>query len=89
MRGELNTNTKEPPKALEPQGARLVTPLHKLGRTLLTNADVEAIIGLGPKSARNFAAALNRLGVATRLKPGLSIPSCPTSSDVIVTTSCT
>jgi predicted transcriptional regulator of viral defense system len=62
-----------PLKTLGPQGARLVTALHERGRTLFSNADVEEITGLGPKSARNFAAALVRRGVATRLKPGLFI----------------
>ena len=55
------------------QAARLVTALHERGRTLFSNADVEEITGLGPKSARNFVAALVRRGVATRLKPGLFI----------------
>ena len=63
----------EPSKTLGPQAARFVTALHERGRTLFSNADVEEITGLGPKSARNFAAAIVRRGVATRLKPGLFI----------------
>jgi len=63
----------EPLKTLGPQGARLVTALHERRRTLFSNAEVEKITGLSPKAARNFAAALVRRGVATRLKPGLFI----------------
>ncbi len=63
----------EPSKTLGPQAAHLVTALHERGSTLFSNSDVEEITGLGPKSARNFAAALVRRGVATRLKPGLFI----------------
>lgn len=66
-------NMDEPLKTLGGQAARLVTSLHERGRTLFSNADVEDITGLGPKSARNFVAGLVRRGVATRLKPGLFI----------------
>ena len=69
----MQTNTNEPLKTLGTQAARLVTALHERGRTLFSNADVEDITGLGPKSARNFVAALVHRGVATRLKPGLFI----------------
>jgi len=69
----MQTNTNEPPKTLGPQAARFVTELHERGSTLFSNADVEDITGLSPKVARNFAAALVRRGVATRLKPGLFI----------------
>ena len=64
-------NMDEPLKTLGAQAARLVALLHERGRTLFSNADVEDITGLGPKSARNFVAALVRRGVAIRLKPGL------------------
>ena len=47
--------------------------LHERGRTLFGHAEVEAIAGLQPKSARNLVAGLVRRGVATRLKPGLFI----------------
>ena len=60
-------------KTLGPQSARLVTELHERGKTLFAHADVEAITGLQPKSARNFVASLVRRGVASRLKPGLFI----------------
>jgi predicted transcriptional regulator of viral defense system len=60
-------------KTLGPQGARLVAMLHERGRPLFTHADVEAITGLQPKSARNLMAGLVHRGVATRLKPGLFI----------------
>ena len=66
-------NEDRPLKTLGPQAARLVTELHDRGRTLFSNADVEAIAGLGPKSARNFVASLVHRGVAARLKPGLFI----------------
>jgi len=66
-------NSDEPLKTLGAQAARLVTTLHDRGSTLFFNADVEDITGLSPKAARNFAAALVRRGVATRLKPGLFI----------------
>ncbi len=69
----MQTNTNEPPKTLGTQAARFVTELHERGSTLFSNADVEEITGLSPKVARNFAAALVRRGVATRLKPGLFI----------------
>ncbi len=69
----MQTNTKEPPKTLGTQAARFVTELHERGSTLFSNADVVEITGLSPKVARNFAAALVRRGVATRLKPGLFI----------------
>ncbi len=60
-------------KTLGPQAARLVVELHERGQTLFSLGDVEALIRLAPKSARNFAAALVSRGVATRLKPGLFI----------------
>ncbi len=60
-------------KTLGPQAARLVTELHERGKTLFSNADVEAIAELGSKSARNFVASLVHRGVAARLKPGLFI----------------
>lgn len=63
----------DPLKTLGPQAARLVTELHERGRTLFSHADVEAITGLQPKSARNFVASLVHRGIATRLKPGLFI----------------
>src|SRR3990170_4221263 len=63
----------EPLKTLGPQAARLVTESHERGRTLFSHADVEAITGLQPKSARNFVASLVHRGIATRLKPGLFI----------------
>lgn len=66
-------NSDEPLKTLGTQAARLVTTLHDQGSTLFSNADVRAITGLSAKAARNFAAALVRRGVATRLKPGLFI----------------
>ena len=66
-------NLDEPLKTLGPQAARLVTVLYERGSTLFSNADVEDITGLRPKSARNFVAALVHRGVATRLKPGLFI----------------
>ena len=47
--------------------------LHEQGKSLFSNADVEQITGLQPKSARNFTASLVHRGVATRLKPGLFI----------------
>ena len=62
-----------PVKTLGTQAARLVTRLHEKGKALFTNADVKEITGLGPKSARNFAASLVHRGIATRLKPGLFI----------------
>ncbi len=69
----MQINTDDPIKTLGSQAARFVTTLHDRGSTLFSNADVQDITGLGPKSARNFAAALVRRGVATRLKPGLFI----------------
>ena len=60
-------------KTLGPQAAKLVTELHERGRTIFSLADVEALTGLAPKSARNFTATLVFRGVATRLKPGLFI----------------
>ena len=71
--GVLQTNENRPLKTLGPQAARLVTELHERSRTLFSNADVEEVTGLGPKSARNFVAALVHRGVAARLKPGLFI----------------
>jgi predicted transcriptional regulator of viral defense system len=47
--------------------------LHEQGRALFTNADVETITGLVPKSARNLMVGLVNRGLATRLKPGLFI----------------
>jgi len=64
-------NTKQ--KTLGPQAARLVVELHERNRVIFTLADVEAITGLAPKSARNFTATLVTRSVATRLKPGLFI----------------
>ena len=60
-------------KTLGPQAARLVTALHEERRTIFSVRDVEAITGLAPKSARNFAATLVQRGIATRLKAGLFI----------------
>lgn len=40
---------------------------------MFTHADVEAITGLVPKSARNLMVGLVNRGLATRLKPGLFI----------------
>ena len=71
-KGVLHVN-RDPLKTLGPQAARLVIELHERGKPLFSHADVEAITGLQPKSARNFAASLVRRGVATRLKPGLFI----------------
>ena len=71
--GVLQMNNDQTLKTLGSQAARLVTELHERGRTMFSNADVEEITGLGPKSARNFAASLVHRGVATRLKPGLFI----------------
>ncbi|NOY27784.1 MAG: transcriptional regulator [Oligoflexia bacterium] len=65
--------TNEPLKTLGAQAARLVIELHERGSTLFSNADVQDITGLSPNAARNFAAALVRRSVATRLKPGLFI----------------
>jgi predicted transcriptional regulator of viral defense system len=47
--------------------------LHEQGKALFTHADVEAITGLMPKSARNLMVGLVDRGLATRLKPGLFI----------------
>ena len=69
----MQTSANEPSKTLGTQAARFVTELHERGSTLFSNADVDEITGLSPKVARNFAAALVRRGVATRLKPGLFI----------------
>ena len=60
-------------KTLGPQAAKLVTALHEERRTIFSVRDVEAITGLAPKSARNFAATLVQRGIATRLKAGLFI----------------
>jgi predicted transcriptional regulator of viral defense system len=72
MRG-VSPGKTHPEKTLGPQGAWLVTMLHERGRSLFTHADVAAITGLQPKSARNLMAGLVHRGVATRLKPGLFI----------------
>jgi predicted transcriptional regulator of viral defense system len=66
-------NNDEILKTLGSQAARLVTELYERGGTVFSNADVEEITGLGPKSARNFVASLVHRGVVTRLKPGLFI----------------
>lgn len=71
--GVLHMKRDEPLKTLGPQAAHLVTELHERGKTLFSNADVEEITGLQPKSARNFVASLVDRGIATRLKPGLFI----------------
>ena len=71
--GVLQMNENKRFKTLGPQAARLVTELHERGKTLFSNADVEAIAELGSKSARNFVASLVHRGVAARLKPGLFI----------------
>ena len=71
--GVLQMNNDENLKTLGSQAARLVTELHERGTTVFSNADVEEISGLAPKSARNFVASLVRRGVVTRLKPGLFI----------------
>lgn len=63
----------ESSKTLGPQAAHLVAMLHEQGRALFTHADVEAITGLVPKSARNLMVGLVNRGLATRLKPGLFI----------------
>jgi len=63
----------ERPKTLGPQSARLVAFLHERGRTLFNHADVEDVLSLAPKSARNLVAGLVNRGLATRLKPGLFI----------------
>lgn len=63
----------ESAKTLGPQAANLVAMLYEHGRALFTHADVEAITGLVPKSARNLMAGLVNRGLATRLKPGLFI----------------
>jgi len=70
--GVLHTH-RGPLKTLGRQAARLVADLHEQGKTLFTHADVEAITGLRPKSARNFVASLVQRGIATRLKSGLFI----------------
>ena len=69
----MHAKKDEASKTLGHQAARLVAELHDRGSALFSNADVEEITGLAPKSARNFVAALVRRGVATRLKPGLFI----------------
>ena len=69
----MQINNNEPRKTLGPQAARLVIKLHERGKTLFSNADIRAITGLSPKSARNFVASLVHRGVVTRLKPGLFI----------------
>ena len=71
--GVLQMNNDENLKTLGSQAARLVTELYERGGTVFSNADVEKITGLGPKSARNFVASLVHRGVVTRLKPGLFI----------------
>ncbi len=63
----------ESAKTLGPQAAYLVAMLHEQGRALFTHADVEAITGLVPKSARNLMVGLVNRGLGTRLKPGLFI----------------
>jgi predicted transcriptional regulator of viral defense system len=60
-------------KTLGHQAAGLVTELYEQGRTVFSHANVQAITGLAPKSARNFVATLVRRGIVTRLKPGLFI----------------
>jgi len=71
--GVLQTNKEGALKTLGPQAARLVAELHERGKSLFSNADVEEITSLQPKSARNFISSLVQRGVATRLKPGLFI----------------
>ncbi len=71
--GVLHEKHHESLKTLGPQAARLVTELHERGKIMFTNADVEQITGLAPKSARNFVASLVGRGIVTRLKPGLFI----------------
>ena len=71
--GVLHSEKRRPLKTLGRQAARLVAELHEQQKTLFTHADVEAITGLRPKSARNFVASLVHRGIATRLKSGLFI----------------
>ncbi len=61
------------PKTLGPQAAVLVAELNEREKTIFSNADVEAVSGLGSKSARSLVRRLVDKGVATRLKPGLFI----------------
>ena len=62
-----------PFKTLGSRAAYVVAELHERGRTIFRHADIADITLLGPKSVRNFVAALVRRGVATRLRPGLFV----------------
>ena len=67
----MNTNRHQ--KTLGPRAAFLVAELYEQEKTIFSNADVERISGLNPKSARSLALRLVDRGVVTRLKPGLFI----------------
>jgi len=67
----MNTNRHQ--KTLGPRAAFLVAELYEQEKTIFSNADVEKISGLNPKSARSLALRLVDRGVMTRLKPGLFI----------------
>jgi predicted transcriptional regulator of viral defense system len=58
-------------KTLGPRAAQLIVELNELRRSTFTLADVEAITGLSPASARNLVHKTQRRGLVTRLKPGL------------------
>ena len=67
----MNNNRR--PKTLGPRAAFLVAELYERQKPVFSNADVEEISGLNPKSARGLVRRLVDRGVATRLKPGLFI----------------
>jgi predicted transcriptional regulator of viral defense system len=63
----------KPLKTLGPRLDFLVAELYERHKTIFSNRDVEAITGLNSKSARGVTMRLVDRGLATRLKPGLSI----------------
>ena len=58
-------------KTLGREAAGLVVALHERGTPVFRLADVEALAGLSPASARSFVRTLVDRGVAARLTPGL------------------
>ena len=60
-------------KTIGPRLAFLVAELYESQKTIFSNQDVEAIIGLSPSSTRGLTNRLVARGLATRLKPGLFI----------------
>ena len=69
----MSTGSHLPLKTVGPRTAQLTTALYERVQSIFTLADVRAITGLGPASARGLVRNAVARGLVARLEPGLFV----------------